>query len=255
MAAATADIPSREAQVKALIRRRYAAGIAQRLQDNDGMARARRAGYSADALARAPKTLVDGWSGCGNLAGCVQIDGAETVVDIGCGSGLDAWLVATSPIPPKQVIALDLTPEMLRGLEQASGAVAACELRVIAGDLERLPLAAACADLVIANAAFNLALDQRRAFAEAARILRPGGRLFAFDLVREQSFAPELMADPMGFTTSLGGVGHEDDLRAALEAAGFSDGAISGHRPFPPVISVRIEARIRTSSAFAPSRA
>jgi SAM-dependent methyltransferase len=110
--------------------------------------------------------------------------------------------------------------------------------------MELLPLANACCDLVIANASFNLALDPHKAFAEAVRILRPGGRLHAMDLVREAELPAELLADPMGHSTSLGGVMHELDLHAAVSGAGFVDVAIHGHRPFPPVIAVQIEARV-----------
>jgi ubiquinone/menaquinone biosynthesis C-methylase UbiE len=117
-------------------------------------------------------------------------------------------------------------------------------LYAIAGDMERLPLANACCDLVIANASFNLALDPHTAFAEAARILRPGGRLHVMDLVREAELPAELLADPMGHNTSLGGVMRERDLHAVVSAAGFADVAIHRHRPFPPVIAVQIEARV-----------
>jgi len=225
--------PSRESQLKALIRRRYARGQA------DGHARALRAGYAAETLARAPRALVEGWSGCGNLADCVSLEGAKTVVDLGCGSGLDAWLIAQVARPPNTVIALDLTPEVLAQLDSAAG-----HPRAVSGDMEMLPLADASCDLVIANASFNLALDRRRAFAEAARILRPGGRLNAFDLVNEGKLSPDVLADPMGHGTSLGGVTDERALRADLEAAGYAAIKIHGHRAFPPVTAVQIEARI-----------
>ncbi|HSG94178.1 MAG TPA: methyltransferase domain-containing protein [Afifellaceae bacterium] len=235
---------SRESTVKALIRRRYADSAARALHGSDGHRRALRAGYSAQMLAHAPPRLIDAWSGCGNLAEYVMLEGSETVVDLGCGSGLDAWLIATAPHAPKHVIALDLTPQTLAGLHDARAGATPCELHPIAGDMEQLPLADACCDLIIANAAFNLALDPRKALAEAARILRPGGRLHAMDLVRETALPAELLADPMGHGASLGGVMHERDLHAAVSAAGFVDVAIHGHRPFQPVIAVQIEARL-----------
>ena len=235
---------SRNSTVKALIRRRYAHDATRALHGSDGFARALRAGYGAEALAPVPRRLVDAWSGCGNLAACVMLEGIDTVVDLGCGSGLDAWLIATAPRAPKRVITLDLTPETLTGLHEARDRTAPCELYAIAGDMELLPLANACCDLVIANASFNLALDPHKAFAEAANILRPGGRLHVMELVREAALPAELLADPMGHSTSLGGVMHERDLHAAVCEAGFVDVVIHGHRPFPPAIAVQIEARV-----------
>jgi SAM-dependent methyltransferase len=233
---------SRNSCVKALIRRRYAHDAARAAHESDGFARAVRAGYSAQALARVPRRLVDAWSGCGMLAECVTLEGVDTVVDLGSGSGLDTWLIATAPRAPKRVITLDLTPETLASLHETRDGTAPCELYAVAGDMELLPLANACCDLVIANASFNLALDPRKAFAEAASILRPGGRLHAMDLVREAALPAELLADPMGHGASLGGVMHERDLHAAVSGAGFVDVVIHGHRPFAPVIAVQIEA-------------
>ena len=99
------------------------------------------------------------------------------------------------------------------------------------------------ADLVTANAALNLALDKAAALREAARILRPGGRLVAADLVREADLPPEILADPMAHATSLGGAVGEAELRDHLAAAGFEAIAIGGHRPFGPLTAIDLGAR------------
>jgi arsenite methyltransferase len=115
-------------------------------------------------------------------------------------------------------------------------------VQCVGGDFEMLPLADAICDVVIANAAFNLALDPALAFAEAWRILRPGGRLHICDLVREGELPPELLADPLGWSTSLGGVMRERELIKTIQGAGFNDVRVSGHRPFAPVVAVRVDA-------------
>lgn len=225
---------SREAYVKDMIRRRYARQALDSSGAWGGRERARRAGYSDSQLDCIPESIVERWAGCGNVIANAPLDGANLVVDLGAGSGLDALLAkAQSP----HVIAIDLTPEMLSPLGAMQTGV-----QRIAGDIEMLPLADAVCDVIIANAAFNLALDPHEAFAEAWRILRPGGRLHICDLVREGDLPPELLADPLAWSTSLGGVMIERELVGTIEGAGFSNVKITGHRPFAPVISVCIDA-------------
>lgn len=227
---------TREIYVKELIRRRY------RRHAGDaggwgGRARAVRAGYDPDQLDGLDEAIVERWAGCGNVLAGAPLAEASVVVDLGAGSGLDALLASASSAPAPLVVTVDLTPEML-----ALPGAASDNIVRVAGDFERLPLADACCDLVIANAALNLALDQRTAFAEACRILQPGGRLHMCELVRDGDLAPELLCDPLAWSTSLGGVPTEAQLIEAIRAGGFDDIAVTDHRPFAPVIAVRVDA-------------
>ncbi len=87
-----------------------------------------------------------------------------------------------------------------------------------------------------------VALLPGAALAEVWRILRPGGRLIARELVREGDLPDEIAHDPTAWNASLGGVLEEKEWRRLLDAAGFANLVIAGHRPFNPVIAVRIEA-------------
>ncbi len=163
-------------------------------------------------------------------------------VDLGCGAGLDTCLVAGRLPQDALVVALDLAPSMLERTRDAAGAFGGAALGLVAADMEQLPIADATADLVLANASFNLVIDKHAAFAEAARILRPGGRLVARDLVREGPLPVEIAQNSAAWNTSLGGVLEQDELERALRAAGFVDIEISHHRPFAAVVAVRIHA-------------
>jgi len=226
---------TREAYVRELIRRRYR----RHADDGEwgGRARAVRVGYDPCRLDALPAAAVEKWAGCGNVAAGAPLAGVSVVVDLGAGAGIDGLLIAATPARPL-VVAVDLSPEMLalRGAEPQDRLVR------VAGDFERLPLADGIADLVVANAALNLALDPDAAFAEAWRVLRPGGRLHICDLVRDGELPPELMTDPLAWSTSLGGVLAADHLVAVIAGAGFEDVTITGHRPFPPVVSVNVNA-------------
>lgn len=225
---------TREAYVKDLIRRRYRRHAGS--EEWGGRARAIRAGYGPARLDALPAAVVERWTGCGNVVDRAPLAGVSFVVDLGAGSGLDGLLLTESPGRPL-VVAVDLSPEML-----ALPAAREERLFRVAGDFERLPIADGVADLVTANAALNLALDPEAAFAEAIRILRPGGRLHICDLVRNGDLPSELLADPLAWSTSLGGVLPEDELVTIIAAAGFESITVSDYRPFPPVVAVRVDA-------------
>jgi len=221
-------------QIKANVRRRYDHVAAADAFPPDGAGRAREAGYPAGWLHALPNEIANSYSGCGYALDGVDLSGVTVAVDLGCGAGLDSRLLLERLDDGANLVALDLSPRMMeRARDAAPGAL------VLVGDMEGLPLADGCADLVYANASFNLTTDKDAAFREAFRILRPGGRLLARDLVREGPLPQEVMETS---TASLGGVLEEADLRAAVEGAGFTDVAIDDARPFSYVISVRIRA-------------
>jgi SAM-dependent methyltransferase len=231
-------------QVKGIVRRRYA-----HLAETDGFRpggaeRARRAGYPQDWLDGLPDRVAGSYCGCGYPLEDVDLAGVRVAVDLGCGAGLDARLLAGRLAAGGMVVALDLTPGMLARVGEATRVLSGSEVCRVAGDMERLPLRDGVADLVLANASFNLTVDMGAAFAEAARILRPGGRLVARELIRDGELPPEIAEDPTAWNASLGGVVEEDELRQALRAAGFVGVCISRHRPFPPMVAVRLEGMI-----------
>jgi len=231
-----------EAQAKALIRRRYAQLAAADSFHADARAKARAAGVPEAWYDALPARSAGVFSGCGWPAAAITDWDHNILVDLGCGGGLDARFAAEHLPADASVIALDLTPELLSRLRDTVADLQGANIRPLAADMEQLPLADAIADIVIANAALNLATDKAAAFAEIARILRPGGQLLAADLVRHGPLPPEIQADPMAMASSLGGVVEETEFRAALADAGFGEINFTGHRPFGPVIAVDITA-------------
>mgnify|MGYP003672867861 CR=1 FL=1 len=206
-----------EAQAKALIRRRYAQLAAADSFHEDARDKARAAGVPEAWFDALPPRIAGVFSGCGWPAGSLENWSHRTVVDLGCGGGLDTRFLAERLPADSEVIAIDLTPELLARVRDTVSGIDGAKVR---------PLA-----------------DKAAAFAEIARILRPGGRLHASDLVRTGPLPPEILADPMAMASSLGGVVEETAFRTMLEGAGFSKIQFRGHRPFAPVTAVDIVAQ------------
>ncbi len=232
-----------QSQVKAFVKKRYAHLAEADAFPEGGAQRARAAGYPLSFLDALPVRVASSYCGCGCLLEEGDLDGVRLGVELGCGAGLDALLACEKMEAGARLLAVDFTKQMLLRAEEALANVRERGVRLLAGDMEGLPLADEVADLVLANASFNLVVDKERAIAEAFRILRPGGRLLLRELVRVGALPAEVAQDPQAWNASLGGVCEQGEWKTLLSEAGFIKPEISGHTPFRPVVSVRIQAR------------
>ncbi len=233
-----------EEQVKSFVRKRYAHLAEAHAFPEGGADRARGAGYPACFIDGLPERVSGSYCGCGYLLDGVELTGVRTAVELGCGAGLDARLVSERLDAGARLFAVDFATQMLHRTREAFVGVRrdAC-VHLLAGDMESLPLADGVADIVLANASFNLTVDKKKALAEAYRILKPGGRLIVRELIREGALPDEIAQDPQAWNASLGGVCEQAEWESLLAGAGFCEIEISGHAPFRPVVSVRIHAR------------
>jgi arsenite methyltransferase len=147
----------------------------------------------------------------------------ETILDVGCGGGIDSVLAARRTGPSGRVFALDFLPEML---ERTAAAAAAAELdnvEPLEGEMEAIPLADDTVDQVISNGVINLSPRKARVMAECARVLRPGGRLCVSDLTVQEDLPPEILTRPAAWAGCVSGALAEDDFIKKLRKAGFQD--------------------------------
>jgi SAM-dependent methyltransferase len=142
--------------------------------------------YDAESLAAAPADAVRSSFGCGDPLAFSEVRPGDTIVDLGCGAGLDLILAAERVGAAGRVIGVDASPDMLaraRANVERAGVAALVEFHQ--GVIEALPIEDSSADWVISNCVVNLSPDKARVFSEIRRILKPGGRVLIADLVAD----------------------------------------------------------------------
>jgi arsenite methyltransferase len=140
-------------------------------------------GYDAAELDSLPAACSQSFAGIGNPHLIGPIHAGETVVDIGCGAGMDLLLAARRVGSDGKAIGVDMTPDMRDRARSAAATLALRQVEVMGGDATALPLADESADVVISNGVLNLVPEKDKALGEIFRILRPGGRLQLADIV------------------------------------------------------------------------
>jgi arsenite methyltransferase len=169
------------------------------------------------------KTAVEASLGCGVPTAVADLHDGETVLDLGSGAGADVLISAKRVGPTGTAIGLDMTDEMLE-LARANAAhagVSNAEFRK--GYIEEIPLADDSVDVVISNCVINLAADKRKVLAEAARVLKPGGRFAVSDVIADPDMDAETRADMQQWTGCVAGALTRDEFEDALAAAGLTD--------------------------------
>lgn len=182
-------------------------------------------GYTPEQLASIPAEANMGLS-CGNPTAFAGLKLGETVVDLGCGGGLDVFLAAKLVGPAGLAIGIDMTPEMLdlarRNAVKADGGKPMANVEFHQATIDNLPLPDASADCVISNCVVNLASDKRAVFREIARVLKPGGRLAVSDIALKKPLPPEISNDLMAYVGCIAGTISIEEYRGQLIEAGFA---------------------------------
>jgi arsenite methyltransferase len=216
----TLDVQALETKVKDMYRL-----VAQEPQGNFhfelGRDLALRLGYDASQLGRVPSQAVDSFAGVGHFFDLADLKPGERVVDLGSGSGMDAFYAAGLVGPTGRVTGIDFTAEQLakaRHLAEQSGTI---QVEFREGRIEQLPLPDAETDCVVSNGVINLCPDKAAVFAEAARALKPGGRLAIADIVTEEPLTEAIVCNVDLWASCIGGAPQEDSYLAAIESAGL----------------------------------
>ncbi len=140
-------------------------------------------GYDAGALAALPADTTASFAGVANPHRIAPIPSGATVVDVGCGAGMDLLLAAQAVGPEGRAIGIDMTEDMAARARAGAQALGLSNVEVRIGDALDLPVASSSIDVVLSNGVLNLMPDKRRAFGEVRRALGANGQFLYADIV------------------------------------------------------------------------
>jgi SAM-dependent methyltransferase len=186
-----------------------------------GRAMAERLGYEPADLDRIPAEAIDSFAGVGYYFHLADLKEGETVVDLGSGSGMDSFIATLKVGARGKVFGIDMTDEQRAKAEQLRVRDGFMTVKYLKGYIEEVPLPDSTADAVISNGVINLATDKTKVFREAARLLKPGGRLAISDIVTEVQLPETIVCNSTLWAACIGGAAQQDNYRQMIEAAGL----------------------------------
>jgi arsenite methyltransferase len=222
MEATRAMVDSRELEIKVKDMYRHVAEEPEgRYHFELGRGLAERLGYPAETLDRIPEGACESFAGVGYFFDLAELSQDEAVIDLGSGSGMDLFFAAECVGPSGTAVGVDFTTEQLQKAGRIARESGYSQVEFRQGRIEQVPAEAESFDCVISNGVINLAPDKEAVFAEAARVLRPGGRLAIADIISEQQMKESIVCDADLWASCIGGAAQEDVYRSAIEGAGL----------------------------------
>lgn len=183
---------------------------------------ATRLGYDPERLSAVPSDAVDSFAGVGYFFDLASLQDGETVVDLGSGAGMDAFYAAGLVGSTGHVLGVDFTREQLDKARQLATAADLDHVEFHEGRIEALPFADASVDCVISNGVINLCPDKTAVFVEAARVLKPGGRLAIADIVTDKPLTEAIVCDADLWASCIGGAPQQEVYLGLIEASGLT---------------------------------
>jgi arsenite methyltransferase len=182
--------------------------------------------------------------GCGVPTAVADLEPGETVLDLGSGAGADVLISARRVAPTGRAIGLDMTDEMLALARRNAAEAGVDNVEFVKGYIEQLPLPDDSVDVVISNCVINLSADKPKVLREAARVVRPGGRLAVSDVIADPDMDEATRADMAQWTGCIAGALTQAEFERSLADAGLVDVEVrETHRVHQHASSAIIRAR------------
>ena len=182
---------------------------------------AERLGYEPDDLDRIPQQALESFAGVGYHFDLATIEEGDDVLDLGSGSGTDVFVAALYAGDSGSVTGLDMTDQQLEKARRLRDEAGFDNVSFERGYIEDAPFDDGSFDVLISNGVINLSPDKVQVFAEANRILRPGGRLAISDIISEQQMPESIKTNEDLWAACIGGAEQVDRYTSTIEEAGF----------------------------------
>jgi len=200
-------------------------------------------GYSKDELGNIPEASNLGL-GCGNPTALASLKEGETVIDLGSGGGIDAFLAAQKVGESGNVIGVDMTEEMIQKAKDTAQKYGYKNVEFRLGEIEKLPLEDNSVDVIISNCVINLSPDKEKVFREAYRVLKPSGRILISDIVTEGDLPEEVKKSFSAWAGCVAGAQEKNQYLVTIKNAGFEEVNIVSESTFTIDVSQELKGKI-----------
>jgi SAM-dependent methyltransferase len=169
--------------------------------------------------------------GCGLPTQFARIKPGDTVIDLGSGAGNDCFVARAETGPTGRVIGIDFTPEMIRKARENSVKLGFSNVEFRTGDIEKIPVTANAADVVVSNCVLNLVPDKKRVFCEIFRVLKNGGHFSISDVVLAGELPEALKKDAEMYAGCVAGAVQREEYLGFITKTGFVNLQIQKEKP------------------------
>jgi len=182
--------------------------------------------YSQKEQNELPEEVFKASFGCGNPTVLAPISPGQVVLDLGSGGGIDVFLSAKKVGPTGKVYGLDMTDAMLEAARVSALKSGITNVEFIKGTIENIPLPDNTVDVIISNCVVNLSGDKDKVFAEAFRVLKPGGRFAISDILLTRTLPSFAVESMRLWTGCISGALEEIECIEKMKKAGFHDASV-----------------------------
>ncbi|WP_312911357.1 methyltransferase domain-containing protein [Natronosalvus caseinilyticus] len=214
------DVSKLEREVKSVYRD-VAEAPTERYHFEMGRPLAERLGYSSEDLDGIPEEAVESFAGVGYHFDLADLQPGDDVLDLGSGSGTDAFVAALHVGETGSVTGVDMTDEQLEKARRLRDEAGMDTVSFEKAYIEDLPFEDTTFDVVISNGVVNLSAEKEDVFSEVNRVLEPNGRLALSDIISEEHMSESIKTDADLWAACIGGAEQVDDYTMMIETPGF----------------------------------